>query len=96
MKISKKWGIIGAVLFVLIGVLCAFIPDASILHNTILHISVFVCYPIDSAWRVFFSAFGIQGEAGWAMLPYLATLFLYLGALGFGVGALCSWIAKPR
>jgi hypothetical protein len=56
-----------------------------------------VYYPVYAVWQVVFKSLGIEGEQGMAyLLPMLATEFLYLAALGFGVGVLAGRVVRPR
>jgi len=48
-----------------------------------------LCYPVSLVWKGVFEVFGIVGDQGMAfILPMLASVLVYLGALGFGVGLL--------
>jgi hypothetical protein len=57
----------------------------------------YVCYPVVAAWLAIFKLFGIEGDQGMAfILPMLATMFLYLAAIGYGIGALVGRVMKRR
>ena len=96
MKRTTTWGIAGAVLFVLVGILCAAVPYDSMFSGAA-NLTGYVYYPVYAIWQVVFKILGIEGEQGMAyLLPMLATEFLYLAALGFGVGVLAGRVVRPR
>ena len=96
MKRTTRWGIVGAALFVIVGILCLLVPYDSVFHDAA-HSATYVCYPVIVAWMAFFKIFGIEGERGMVyFLPMLATAFLYLAAIGYGLGALVSRVLRPR
>jgi hypothetical protein len=96
MKRTTTWGICGAVLFVSVGILCSLVPYDSVFHDAV-HSATYVCYPVIVVWTVIFKVFHIEGDQGMGyILPVLASVFLYLAALGFGAGALFGRVLKPR
>jgi len=87
MKRTTKWGIIGAVVLLGIGGLCSAVPYGSVFYETA-HRGWYFCYPVAALWQGIFSLFGIEGDGGMQFIPLiLASTCLYLGAVGYGIGA---------
>jgi hypothetical protein len=96
MKRRTICGILGAVLFVAIGIPCCFRPDDPGLHGVVQTIG-YVCYPVVAVWELFFKILGIEGEHGMAyILPMIATTLLYLAVLGYAAGSLIGQVWKER
>jgi hypothetical protein len=96
MKRTTTWGVAGAALFVVVGILCSLVSYDSVFHDAA-HSATYVCYPVIVTWMAIFKIFGIEGDQGMAyILPMLATMFLYLAAIGYGLGALVSRVLRPR
>ena len=97
MKRTTTWGLFGAALFVLIGILFAALPYDSMFHDAAYAARDVVLYPVMVVWLTIFKICGIEGDHAMAfILPMLATIFLYLAAIGYGVGALAGRVVRRR
>jgi hypothetical protein len=96
MKRTTQWGITGALALLVIGGVCAAVPYDSVLYQPA-HKAWYVCYPVIAAWQGTFSLFGIEGDSGMRFIPLmLASVALYLGAVGFALGALLGKLTKHQ
>lgn len=96
MKRTTTWGIYGAILFLVAGLVCSLVPYDSSFYG-VAHRAWYVCYPVIAVWTWIFKMFGVEGDQGMAFfLPILATTFLYLIALGYGTGFLASGVFRSR
>ena len=96
MKRTTIWGICGAVLFALVGMLSISMPYDSIYFNAA-HSADFMFHPVVLAWSAIFRILGVEGEQGMAFVPLmLLSVLLYLAALGYGIAALASMVWRPQ
>ena len=96
MNRKNKWGVVGAILFVVFGVVCLVTTKHSVFYPATSLIE-YVAYPVVFAWFKMLSALGIHGEGQWLfLLPMIATIGLYLAALGYGIGLVLSILIKPK
>ena len=94
MKRTTKWGIVGALILLGLGALCAAVPYDSAFHETA-HRAWYFCYPVIALWQGVFSLFGIEGDSGMRFIPLmLLTTALYLGVIGFALGALLGRLTR--
>lgn len=79
-----------------LGGVCAAVPYDSLLYQPVHKVS-YVCYPVTAAWQAAFSMFGVEGDSGMRFIPLmLVSVALYLGAMGYALGALLGKFTKHQ
>jgi len=103
MKRTSKWGIVGAVIFFLLFIFWfvgSYISSDSVINGLAVplgQIIGYIVWPISYGWSEVFKTLHMCGDEQVEYIFYeFATVFLYLGAFGYGVGALLGWITTPR
>ncbi len=97
MKPSTKHGIFGAGVLIVIFLLLSCVPYDSAFYDSTHQIVIIVTYPVTAPWLAALKAFGVEGDQVMGfILPMFATIYLYLAALGYCLGALFGKVVETR